>query len=422
MIQGIFTLQFLLNQKETGEIEPEFRPIQLIFREDEEHFNKDNYSELIDENDVFATFYQHTTGIFNPKSEISNFYTGRLKDTPYQVLSYFRQEKDGSQFLAISIFELDDEVPLFEDLVKDLAKRLDAIYQTLLRAQNSKQISLISNINIRLANELKFTLFQIERLSRLVKLQKAALIYNSEERLKILEILREFPTPRDKIKKVVEKLNPNTNIDILLRPFLELNLIRRDWSKGEKDKKTGIIKNQGEFLFLVKDINLARVPNKELLNHLKETKNKLFEKYQQKVIDYFATYDPQTEPIEDKRKLAGMLLNPDIFDFFSLLRNNFYPLDKIPKVFSDFAVTEILLDNLKKLNVITEIEDVEDKEKKTWILLLTDIEPLIAFPEYLLPNIRRAFRTEINEDQLPYEVAKKALDLLEVTYGEKIEF
>jgi len=389
LIQGIFTLQFLLNQKETGEIEPEFRPIQLIFREDEEHFNKDNYSELIDENDIFATFYQHTTGIYNPKGEVSNFYTGRLKVTPYQVLSYFRQEKDGSQFLAISIFELDDEIELFEDLVKDLAKRLDAIYQTLLRAQNSKQISLISNINIRLANELKFTLFQIERLSRLVKLQKAALIYNSEERLKILEILREFPTQRDKIKKVVEKLNPNTNIDILLRPFLELNLIRRDWSKGQKDKKTGIIKNQGEFLFLVKDINLARVPNKELLNHLKETKNKLFPKYQQKVIDYFATYDPQTEPIEDKRKLAGMLLNPDIFDFFSLLRNNFYPLDKIPKVFSDFAVTEILLDNLKKLNVITEIEDVEGKEKKTWILLLTDIEPLIAFPEYLLPNIRK---------------------------------
>lgn len=422
MIQGIFTLQFLLNQKETGEIEPEFRPIQLIFREDEEHFNKDNYSELIDENDIFATFYQHTTGIYNPKGEVSNFYTGRLKVTPYQVLSYFRQEKDGSQFLAISIFELDDEIELFEDLVKDLAKRLDAIYQTLLRAQNSKQISLISNINIRLANELKFTLFQIERLSRLVKLQKAALIYNSEERLKILEILREYPTQRDKIKKIVEKLNPNTNIDILLRPFLELNLIRRDWSKGEKDKKTGIIKNQGEFLFLVKDINLARVPNKVLLNHLKETKNKLFSKYQQKVIDYFATYDPQTEPIEDKRKLAGMLLNPDIFDFFSLLRNNFYPLDKIPKVFSDFAVTEILLDNLKKLNVITEIEDVEGKEKKTWILLLTDIEPLIAFPEYLLPNIRKAFRTEINEEQLPYEVAKKALDLLEVTYGEKIEF
>lgn len=419
MIQGIFTFQFILNQKDTGEIEPEFRPIQLIFREDEEYFTKDNFSELLVENDIFATFYQHTTGIYKPSGVISNFYTGRLKETAYQVFSYFRQEKDGSQFLSITIFELDDEIPLFEDLIKDLAKRLDVIYQTLLRAQNSKQISLISNINIRLANELKFTMFQIERLSRLDKLQKAALIYNSEERLKILDLLREYPTSKDKIKAMVEKINPMINIDILLRPFLELNLLRRDWSKGEKDKKTGIIKNQGEYLFLVKDVNLARVPNNTLLNHLKETKNKLFLKYQQKVIDFFANYDPYTEPLENKRKLAAMLLNPDIYDFFALLRNNFYPLDKIPKIFSDFAVTEILLDNLKKLDVITEIKDDEDK---TWILLLTEIEPLIVFPEFLLPNIREAFKTEEKDLKIPYEVAKKALDLLEVTYPEKVDF
>ena len=419
MIQGIFTFQFILNQKDTGEIEPEFRPIQLIFREDEEYFTKDNFSELLVENDIFATFYQHTTGIYKPSGVISNFYTGRLKETAYQVFSYFRQEKDGSQFLSITIFELDDEIPLFEDLIKDLAKRLDVIYQTLLRAQNSKQISLISNINIRLANELKFTMFQIERLSRLDKLQKAALIYNSEERLKILDLLREYPTSKDKIKAMVEKINPMINIDILLRPFLELNLLRRDWSKGEKDKKTGIIKNQGEYLFLVKDVNLARVPNNTLLNHLKETKNKLFLKYQQKVIDFFANYDPYTEPLENKRKLAAIILNPDIYDFFALLRNNFYPLDKIPKIFSDFAVTEILLDNLKKLDVITEIKDDEDK---TWILLLTEIEPLIVFPEFLLPNIREAFKTEEKDLKIPYEVAKKALDLLEVTYPEKVDF
>jgi hypothetical protein len=419
LIQGIFTFQFILNQKDTGEIEPEFRPIQLIFREDEEYFTKDNFSELLVENDIFATFYQHTTGIYKPSGAISNFYIGRLKETAYQVFSYFRQEKDGSQFLSITIFELDDEIPLFEDLIKDLAKRLDVIYQTLLRAQNSKQISLISNINIRLANELKFTMFQIERLSRLDKLQKAALIYNSEERLKILDLLREYPTSKDKIKEMVEKINPMINIDILLRPFLELNLLRRDWSKGEKDKKTGIIKNQGEYLFLVKDVNLARVPNNTLLNHLKETKNKLFPKYQQKVIDFFANYDPYTEPLENKRKLAAIILNPDIYDFFALLRNNFYPLDKIPKIFSDFAVTEILLDNLKKLDVITEIKDDEDK---TWILLLTEIEPLIVFPEFLLPNIREAFKTEEKDLKIPYEVAKKALDLLEVTYPEKVDF
>lgn len=419
MIQGIFTFQFVLNQKETGEIEPEFRPIQLIFREDEESFTKDNYSQLISEDDIFATFYQHTTGLFSTTKEVSNFYSGRLRETPYQVLSYFRQESDGSQFIAISIFELDDEVELFEELFKELAKRLESIFPTLLRAQNSKQISLISNINIRLSNELKFAIFQIERLSRLDKLQKVALIYNTEERVKLLEILRQAPASKDDVKKILEKIKPTINIDITLRPFLELNLLRRDWSKGEKDKQTGIIKNQGEFLFLIKDVLLARVPNEVLINNLKETKNYLFLNYREKMIDFFANYDPYNIPFEETKKLASILLNPDIYDFFALMRNNYYPLDKIPKVFSDFAVTEILLDNLKKLNVITEIKD---EDNRSWILLLTDIQPLVIFPEFILPNIRKAYKEGEEKSQISYEIAKKAYDLLEVTYADKVEF
>ena len=419
MIQGILTFQFVLNQKETGEIEPEFRPIQIVFREDESYFTQENYSELLDENDIFATFYQHTTGIIGANKVISNFYTGRLKDTPYQIFSYFRQEGDGSQFLTVSIFELDDEIELFEELIKDLAKRLDVIFPTLIRAQNSRQISLISNINIRLANELKFTLFQIERLSRLDKLQKVALIFNTDERVKILEILRERPIAKEELKSRIEKMKPTINIDILLRPFLELNLIRRDWSKGEKDKSTGIIKNQGEFIFLVKDILLSRVPNEKLMNHLKETKSLLYEKYSQKVNEFFNGYDPYTELSEETKKLASILLNPDIYDFFALMKQNFYPMDKIPKVFSDFAVTEILLDNLKKLNVITEIKEVEDRD---WILLLTDIKPLVIFPEYLLPLIRKKFKDYDDKDKISYEIAKKALDLLEITYPDKVEF
>lgn len=417
MIQGILTFEFVLNQKETGEIEPEFRPIQIIFREDEEHLTKENYSELLPENDLFATFYQHTTGIMGPTKAISNFYTGRLKETPYQVFSYFRQENDGSQFLALSIFELDDEIELFEELIKDLAKRLDVIFPTLIRAQNSRQITLISNINIRLANELKFTLFQIERLSRLDKLQKIALIFNTDERVKVLEILRERPIAKKELKRKLEKIKSTINIDILLRPFLELNLIRRDWSTGEKDTKTGIIKHQGEYIFLVKDVVLSRVPNENLLKHLKETKPQLFEKYKQKINGFFSKYNPYTEPPEETKKLASILLSPDIYDFFALLRSNFYPLDKIPKIFSDFAVTEILLDSLKKLNVVTQIKDEEDRD---WILLLTDIKPLVIFPEYLLPYIRKNFKGFDDTDKISYEIAKKALDLLEVTYGDRV--
>lgn len=420
MIQGILSFQFVLNQTPDGGISPEFRPIQIVFKEGEDRFTKDSYNELIAENDIFATFYQHTTGLFGASSSaVSNFITGRLKETPYQVYSYYRQETTGAQFITISLFEIDDEIELYEDMINDLASRLDVIYQNLLRAQDSKQISMISNINIRLANELKFTLFQIERLSRLDKLQKVALIYNSPERLKMLEILREKPILKDDLKSIIEKLKPTINIDILLRPFLELNLVKRDWSKGEKDKKTGIIINQGEYLFLVKDIVLARIPSEYLINHLKGSKNELFVLYKEKVIDFFSKYDPVTESIENTRKLASILLNPDIYDFFALLRSNYYPLDKIPKIFSDFAVTDILLENLKRLNVITEVEDAEEKK---WIILLTDVEPLIIFPEYSLPLIRASHKTLDREKRLSYEIAKKAYDLLEVSFPEKIEF
>jgi len=406
LIQGILTFQFKINQKDTGEIEPAFEPIQLIFRD--EKFDEDNFSELLVENDIFAIFYQHTIGLFGVKYSYSNFYEGRLKDTPYQVISYFKQVADGTQYLAISIFELDDEIEIFEHLIKEMGNRLDVIFDKLTRARNSKQLSLIENINIRLKNEIKFTIFQVDRLSNLDKLQKTALIYNSNERLKILEILRERPIAKNEMKSLLEKMTSKINVDILLQPFLELNIIRRDWIKGEKDKKTGKITHQGEYLFLVKDIMITRIPNENLLNHFKETKNELLPKYKQKVIDFFANYDPYT-----------ILLNPDVYDFFVLMRHNHYPMDKIPKIFSEFAVTEILLDDLKKLNIITEI--IDDTDRK-WICLLTDIQPLIVFPEYLLPKIRAAYKNQDPDAAITYEIAKKALSLLEITYPEKVIF
>ncbi|UCD02065.1 MAG: hypothetical protein JSV23_03320 [Promethearchaeota archaeon] len=417
MIQGILTFQFKINQKETGEIEPEFEPIQLIFREGK--YDEDNFSELLIENDIFSLFYQHTTGLFGVKYSYSNSYEGRLKGTPYQVISYFKQVADGTQYLAISIFELDDEIAIFEGLIREMGNRLDSIFDKLTRARNSKQLSLIENINIRLKNEIKFTIFQVDRLSNLDKLQKVALIYNSDERLKILENLREYPISKKDMKSILEKMTSTVNVDILLQPFLELNILRRDWIKGEKDKKTGEISHQGEYLFLIKDIMLVRVPNENLLNHFKETKNELLPIYRQKVIDFFTNYDPYIQPLTETKKLASILLNPDVYDFFVLMRHNHYPMDKIPKIFSEFAVTEILLDDLKNLNIITE---VTDENNRKWICLLTDIKPLIVFPEFLLPKIRAAYKNQDMDGGITYEIAKKALSLLEITYLEEIKF
>ena len=78
-----------------------------------------------------------------------------------------------------------------------------------------------------------------------------------------------------------------------------------------------------------------------------------------------------------------------------------------------------MLDDLKKLNIIAEI--IDDNDRK-WICLLTDIKPLIVFPEFMLPKIRAAYKNQDSDGAITYEIAKKALSLLEITYPEKVKF
>ncbi len=413
MIQGILSFSFNLNEKPSGEIDPEFDPIQLQFREDSE-FGESNYQDMLIKNDIFATYYQQITGLFRRKYDYSNVYFGTLKETPFQIISYFKQVSDGSQYLTISIFDLDDEIELFRDIITDMTERLDDLFEKLSLAREKKQLEKLTNLNIRLKNELKFAIFQVDRLSNLDNVQKVALIYNNKLRIEILDQLREFPISREHLKRKLQNVNPTFNLDILLRPLSELNVIRRDWIKGERDDETGQIKNRGEYIFLIKDIMLVRTPSQTTLDSLQESKPNLYNIYKQKVDEYFAQYDPFKEPLEDKQKVASLMLNPDIYDFFLLMRNHYYPTKKIPKIFSEFAVTEVLIKNLTDLGILTQIEDDEGEE---WILLLTDVKPITIFPEYLLPKIREAYKFTIN-----YQVAKKAYDLLEVTYPEKVEF
>jgi len=410
MIQGILSYQFVLNPGDDGTLDPEFKPIRLVFNNKD--FNKNQYSKLLEQTDIFGIFYQHTTGISTSSKEFSNYYMGRLKKTAYKVLSFFRQDHAENQFLTIAVFNLDDDIEIFEDLFKTSGEKLESLYLELMRR---KSLDVIEEIE----NELKFTIFQINRLSELDKLQKVALIFQSEERLKILELLRERPYSKREIKNILEMIKPNPNVDLLIQPFLELNLIRRDWIKGETRKKMVDFQFQGEYLFLTKDIVLARFPNKELMERIKEGKPEMYKQYEQKLSEFFKDYDVMDQPIEELKDLAGALLNPDCFDFYTLMTASFYPLIKLPKIFSDFVDSEYIVNTMENLNVITK---VKDKDNKEWVMLLTEIKPLIIFPEYILNKLKDSFLAGKKEEKITYEIAKKALDLLEVTYQEKVKF
>lgn len=415
MIEAILTFEFVLIQKPTGEVKPDFKPIVLTFENKE--FSEQNFSELITTSDLFSILYHHTTSIHEIVGGFSNFYEGRLKETSYQVSSYFMQAESGTQYLTVLLFTLDEDLGKYEDVIKNLAKKMFYLFETFETSKKTNQVSIISKINDNIKNELKYTIFQIKRLTNLDKIQKAALIFNNYQRLEILKILRESPKPKKDVRETLEKIKENPNMDVLLEPFLELNLIRRDWIKGKRDKRTGLVQDQGEYLFLTKDVELMRVPNYELLDHLKKTKNELQSRYEAKVVDFFSNYNPKTQTIEERKRIASLLLNPDIYDLFAVLKQKFYPRDKIPNIFSEFADIDLILDELIQLNIITEIRDQKGKE---WLLLLTDIEPIIFFPEYILENIKNAVHSEDSSKKIPLEVAKLALDLLEVAYPEKL--
>ena len=55
-------------------------------------------------------------------------------------------------------------------------------------------------------------------------------------------------------------------------------------------------------------------------------------------------------------------------------------------------------------------------------MLLTDIVPIVIFPEYSLPKILDHYKTKDREKKISYNIAKKNLELLEVTYPDKTSF
>ena len=116
MIEAILTFEFVLIQKPTGEVKPDFKPI--VFHIENKDFKNENLSELTATSDLFSILYHHTTSIREISGGFSNYYEGRLKETPFQVSSYFIQAESGTQYLTLVLFTLDEDLGLYEDIIK----------------------------------------------------------------------------------------------------------------------------------------------------------------------------------------------------------------------------------------------------------------------------------------------------------------
>ena len=111
-----------------------------------------------------------------------------------------------------------------------------------------------------------------------------------------------------------------------------------------------------------------------------------------------------------------------MYDFIDLLKTNYYPLDKLPKILSDFIDLDTVLSTLKEMNIIAVIGDDNKEEKQKWVMLMTEIQPIITFPEYLLPEILMTHATNDRNKKVSYDIAKRAYELLESTYYDNLDF
>jgi len=423
MVVAIIVYKFELNPSEDGEIEPEFSILSSQVAEEHSGVNVRN---LVATNDLFGIFFAHSAGTSTKQKapDKKNFFVGRLKETPYKVMSYYKQEVDQSHYMTLCVFKLDEDVDMFEGLIKLLAEKLDAQFLRLAKG-NLRDVNFITDVRRAIENAVKFTLFQIGRLGNLEKIQKVALIYASPERLRTLELLRGGPVSRKALTYELEKIKDYPNIDIILKPFLELNIARRDWARGIKDRKTGVVRGEGEFIFLIKDVALVRRPPPNIVDQMKKD-SKLHSLYEEKVKVFYDKYDPFAKVNEESRFLARFLLDPDLFDFFALLKEKYFPAEKIPKISSEFSNSTDLLNELKKGDVICSL-----KEKETeWYALLGEITPIVVFPEYIVSKIKDRVVVQalgevdetLTDAPLTTEVAQRGLELLEATYHEKTQF
>jgi hypothetical protein len=312
-----------------------------------------------------------------------------------------------------------------------LAQRLEDVFE--LRAKSDlKKRSVRNDIENSIRDELKYAIFQMERLSNLTKVQRVGQIYLSPIKTKILEFLRKGPISRNKLFNELSKYSDDLNLDLALKPFLELNILRRDWAKGTRDKKTGIVEGEGEYLFLTKDIYLVRKPATNIIKNMSDN-DEYGNQYLTQVNEFYAEYDPFANYNEDGAIMGKVLLNPDSYDLISLLASQSYQREKMPKILSSFSKPEKLIRELIESKILTTVTTI--KTKREILCVLCEIAPLLTFPEYLMNKVQdrlyqikeekgegMILEDKLEEEPLTLELAVMALDKLQFSYEEKIDF
>ncbi|MFX1570607.1 MAG: hypothetical protein ACFFCV_19890 [Promethearchaeota archaeon] len=346
----------------------------------------------VDLDDMMRIFYAHITGAGAAGNVLV-----RLEKVRSNVSSYFTGLDSDMPVMINLMLELGEDPEMFGETVLNEINRDILNYLKELKTNVSENYEIVKKIRLYMKN----SLILMDRLKNLSKEQRLAQIYSSEKARAILEALQQRPLSRRDLQGIIEeKLNKIVpNVEFILDPFIKTGLITQDWVEGSTDIS----------LFLLNDFTIFRKPVQKLIEDARKgiPTPEIGNIYLNEVKNFFMEYKPDQV---DNLKIAQILMNPDNYDYITLLRERAYPLNKIPK--APGQNLDEIGNFLKSLEENRIIQLIKDTKESVWVFLLTDIAIHTFYPEYLIEKIRKGRM----DDKIDKRVAISHLEFLEKTY------
>ncbi len=339
--------------------------------------------------DMMRVFYNHITGAEKQIDVVL-----RLPSMESSIASHFTGVESKLPYMINVILELGEDPEMFGNVIT----RINSEVMDILKKLDEKGAQPLE-IYDELDEYFKRMLDLFQRLGNLSKEQKVAQIYSNPKGHQIMGLLQDGPISKKELRYSLEK-NLNqviTNLELTLDPYTETEIIKEDWIEGDRD----------QYLFLMKDFTIMRAPATKIVE--KARKNKptpgVAKEYLKQVKEFFSTYKPT---YEDGMKISVILMHPDMYDVLRLFSFDSHNYKKIPPGYGGPEMKKIidLLIQEKILTMITE-------GKSEWVMLLSDVDVALFFPEYLLEKIRIALKA----GKIKKQAAIKHLNLLEKSYS-----
>ncbi|MFX1479572.1 MAG: LamG-like jellyroll fold domain-containing protein [Promethearchaeota archaeon] len=360
----------------------ELKPLGMVFmRWDErigaEILNKYPEEVVISEKTLMQIYSTHE---YSGEQGVITLSAGALN-----IISYYTGPE--TSYYLLLILDMTDDPDLYEGAMADVLRVL------LENIENDVYLQLIPSLFQRLS--LYPSLSEEEIL---------ALQYKDEIKQMIIDNLRD--------NAIISK----SELTIWLREkyiegFVDIEATLRELIKRDVIKQVSVKGLPSELIVLINDIYMLRVPPVEIFKSPidRGLPAQFAKEYKEVVKNFFQEYHPSKE---DNLKVIGILINPEVYETFRLLRTSIATRQDLEKLRTKgvkdiYGVLKLLWDN----NLVKVFRDENNNEYYT---LLSDFYMDLIFPKYLLQVIKKAY----DQKSIANKALIEFLDVLEDTYYE----